>query len=485
MSYIKGSENEIQLATQVLDKLYQTVGDQRFPKPKIQIIQNDTVIAAYEPGSKKILLNESVFEVCRSMGKDSLATLAFIISHELVHFFQNQLDITKESCPFLAYDTQYAQQVRIEKAADVSGVFIAYLSGYLTSGDLVPLMIKRLYETFNLKNKKLQQYEDFDQRMQIAEEVKLKADTLRHIFKFGNLNILLSETEMATACFQYVLQYYQGSEIYNNLALANILAGMNIGNKQVDSYIFPLELDYETKLSQVRAESDGLTSEEQKSRQYFFQLASSFLDTALIKNPNYEKAMLNKLCLYTLTGQPQRAIEYYKRVSPKIANTTEQNKFDLALVNAYLLLDQQDAVKKAEKIIENLKDQNTEFARLASFNLVRYKNETWNQNRQHDCSTSLEHEKLTTESNQFQYYDQIPLFRLNRMTKIGWKTEGKVTRWVGKWRNEKIIHLLEINKKLKNHNFYNKSLKNWTLLPECQLILRPATVPNWEVVLIE
>jgi len=473
---------EYKTANFILDKLFETIGDNRSAKPTIQIVSNKSIIAEYQFGDNQIVLNEKIFNFCRLMDKDSIATLSYIIGHELAHFYQDHLDISKKSCPFLAYDFQYPQQIRAEKAADIYGIFMAYQAGFLQSGDRIPEMIQKLYEYFDLKNKLLTNYEDLEKRKNIAEEVKQKADTLIHIYQLGNLSLAIHELEIATACYQYIIQYYQGPEIYNNLGLAYTLMGMKVGNKRTDPFLYPLELDNHTTLTKVRADTEQLNDDEKKERISFFEKASQYLNSALQKNKDYSKALINQNVLLTLSRKSQQAIHHAQSILEKeTLSKTDRNRLKLSLLNALLTTDKSANILEAKKILSDLKQKDNLLFSTAEYNFSVYNNQDSNIIPISNCPSYLQAKSISSLSNQFQVYPFISTIRLNKNIKIGWKNKKEATWWIGKIRNEDRLNLLEINQKLNllDSTFdlqflyeQNHHTLNWQFWPQCQLLAK-------------
>ena len=74
---------------EVLNTLFAAYGNLQRPCPRIEVVP-DGLGPRYRESAKTIVLDRRSLKVCRDFGKDSLSALAFIIGHELAHFFQEE-----------------------------------------------------------------------------------------------------------------------------------------------------------------------------------------------------------------------------------------------------------------------------------------------------------------------------------------------------------------------------------------------------------
>ncbi len=85
------ANSPLQVAQSVLDRLYAANGNYTFKKPKIVLSTENKKVAAFSPWKNTITLDQKMYDICRGFGRDSLAALAYIIGHELVHAYQTQI----------------------------------------------------------------------------------------------------------------------------------------------------------------------------------------------------------------------------------------------------------------------------------------------------------------------------------------------------------------------------------------------------------
>jgi tetratricopeptide (TPR) repeat protein len=293
------------VAQAVVDRLYATNGNYQFKKPKFFIAEkNNKGGAVFESWRNTIYLDQRAYEICRSFGPDSLNALAFILGHELVHAYQAQ----RKNSNFLAYTQNYGSDVRLEKSADIQGLFNAQLSGYQAIR-IMPQVIEKVYEVYK-RGKVLPGYPSMEERKASATEVKSIAQNLLDIFESSNYLSVIGEHELAIAGYKHILQYYQGIEIYNNLGIANVLTAQKFWNPATDKFIYPLEVDWYTKISQISRGPQALDPTQEPFRMAFLDEAAACFKTAARLNPNYMPAHINLVSTLNLMGKPVEALKY-------------------------------------------------------------------------------------------------------------------------------------------------------------------------------
>lgn len=315
------------VAQAVLDKLYATNGNYKFKKPALSISRENKKVAAYSPWKNAIALDEKAYGICRSFGRDSLAALAYILGHELVHAYQAEIKGKRVSTNFLAYNHNYNADVRIEKVADIQGVFNAYLAGYgvLTT---MPDVIERIYREYGLTGKNLPGYPSLDERKASCREVLAIAENLREMFESCNYLLTIGQTGLACSGYEYILQYYQGVEIYNNLGIAYALNAQQFWNPQTDNFVYPLEADWYTKLSRSAAArgQQQMDPTLQPLRAAFLDKAAANFREAVRLNHKYLTGRINLVCVLNMMGQPAEALNYAEQHLLKIVKSKKKRK---------------------------------------------------------------------------------------------------------------------------------------------------------------
>ncbi len=317
---------KIETATTVFNQLKRALGILSSEKPNLYLVKklpNRKFVMAmiyYEKGA--IYLEEAAYDLCASLGKDSLNALAVYLGHELSHFtgrhnisnhyaWEYEKDLTQDplfkqlekSLPESKKDSLLKMiktslraftSTENEKDADLEGGFLAYLSGYHTFG-IAPQLLDKTYNDFNLPTNP-KGYPSLTERKQIATDSEKKLSDLIDLFEMGNLLVALGEYDDAILYYEKVLKQFKSREIYNNIGVLYTLSFLKKANKKKVKYAFPVELDAESRLS-VPASKGNEENEKLKLRMAIenFEKASNLDD-------DYPIAHLNKSCAHALLG---------------------------------------------------------------------------------------------------------------------------------------------------------------------------------------
>jgi len=295
--------------TKIVKHLHTTNGNfTRGSAPTVQILEGKNVGAAYNPVTHQLTVDLEVYRICQSFGRQSADALAFIIGHELAHCYMEHHFFSN----FNHYHKCKGSEVSSEKGADIYGLFNAYLAGY-NSFQIVPQVISAIYEIYELDDH-LSGYPAKQERMAIAKEVQAQIEELVHIYETANYLSALGKYDLAAASYEYILKFYQGREVYNNLGVAYALDALYFTDKDYDLYLFPLELDWETRIKKPKKDkSDAeLTPDEFAYRMAQLQNAKRYLEQAGKLDQSYFTADINLLCVMTLMKDYQGAVDYYK-----------------------------------------------------------------------------------------------------------------------------------------------------------------------------
>lgn len=75
-------------AVSVYKKLCDAAGDFRRGLPRLIVMDRVSRIASYRSSDNTLILELKAYNICSSFGKDADAALAFLLGHELTHFYQ-------------------------------------------------------------------------------------------------------------------------------------------------------------------------------------------------------------------------------------------------------------------------------------------------------------------------------------------------------------------------------------------------------------
>jgi hypothetical protein len=309
-----------QQAQQILADLYTTIGNTNIAQPSIEIRNTTTHVAAYDPISNTIILENQAIVACETMPNPKNA-LAFLIGHELTHAFQTH---HKEQSNFLAYNKSLISNTRMEQTADVQGAFMAYLAGYQITN--IPNLIDVLYKLYQLDGQSIPNYPSKKERKNTAFTVQQEVERLVKIFEIGNYLMLAEEYYAATCAYKEMLKYYQGREIYNNLGVAHALYALNFSAENVDEFVYPIEFDTESRLKKKKPAAGGkdLSLTDKAERAKHLNFALTYFKYAKTYDKNYIVADINALCILDLQDNYEAAMQFYTKNQLDQASTYQK-----------------------------------------------------------------------------------------------------------------------------------------------------------------
>ncbi|MBK6997258.1 MAG: hypothetical protein IPH31_20935 [Lewinellaceae bacterium] len=348
---------EFKKALKVYERLREARGDFRYPVPDFFMTQQKGQVASINYGPPiEIFLEEAAYNVCASFGDKADAAMAFLLGHELAHYYEkhgwrsdfgttySHLGISKQldtlykeleastegkkiHKTLMRFDTlshQY-EDVAMEAQADYLGGFLAYSAGYgmFDDGDK---LIGRLYEEYGMKQNS-EGYVTRSEREGMSKTASERMKTLVDVFEMANMLTAIGRYDDANLFYRYVLMEYQGREMYNNVGVTYLLFALKEYFKEDElKFRFPIQLDL--------AMATHRGSDETKERNRLLEQAIQHFDAAISMDPNYSPAYLNKACAYALMDDNARAYFYADVEGRKAAS---KNKDTLAINNLEIL----------------------------------------------------------------------------------------------------------------------------------------------------
>jgi hypothetical protein len=233
-----------QTTLQVCKQVAYTFGDLR-PKPKLVMLKGGAgTIARYSPlPEPQLIIDEKLYDLCHDLGRDSLAALAFVIGHELTHFFYNHL----HSFGLATATPLQADYVkRLEYESDLQGLIHAFSAGY-SSFEVAEHIIEKLYSAYRLPDK-LMGYPSKSERLKALKQLSLQAKQLASTFEVGKFLYLKKEYLSAEHCFSFLCSQMPSKEHLNNLGLIQLqraLCGISVIQMP---FKLPIEMDANNRL---------------------------------------------------------------------------------------------------------------------------------------------------------------------------------------------------------------------------------------------
>jgi tetratricopeptide (TPR) repeat protein len=386
-------------SVKVYDRLVQARGDFRYPVPEFAITQDTfTVARIYYKDPVRIFLSEKAFNVCESFGDQSEAAIAFLLGHELTHYYEKHawrsdfasdngdLGITKElDSLFIELektkkDTSFQKRVRridalllefkdveLEAQSDYLGGFMAYSAGY-GSLSIGPKVIKSLYKAFGLSDQ-MEGYVTRTEREAMSSRSAERMSDLVDVFDMANLLASIGKYDEAYQFYRTLLMEYQSREVYNNVGVTAMLQALKFFTDQELVYRYPIQMDLDL------ANSRG--PEEVAKRNKLLIHAIQHFESAISLDPDYAPAYVNKACALALMGDTLRA-RFYADVE---ARKVSKGKYAKSVHDIEILLGILDALSgtnagkaKARERFSSI--ANLEGGGLAASNLAKLENKT-------------------------------------------------------------------------------------------------------------
>ncbi|MCB9331359.1 MAG: hypothetical protein H6574_09775 [Lewinellaceae bacterium] len=319
---------EYEKALAIYNRLVAARGDYRFPVPDFKLTDDVAQVASMDYGKLEIVLEKKAYEVCASFGDNADAAIAFLLGHELTHYYEKHawrsgfvsefkgLDIGKKLD--LEKDTMLIDDIAHETEADYLGGFLAYSAGYglFDKGGEV---IKKLYVAYDMvKEDPLTGYPSLADRQALSARTAQNLESLIQVFDMANLLTVIGNYSDAYEYYRYVLMQYQSREIYNNLGVTAILDAMQYFKESELKYRYPVELDLTSSASKGSSGAGSV-------RNNLLRQAILHFDAAISLDPDYAPAYLNKACAYALLDDTERARWYAEKEARAAIERSKQD----------------------------------------------------------------------------------------------------------------------------------------------------------------
>lgn len=307
---------------QVYGDLVRAIGDGRTP-PVLQLAAGSTAgglqVTWYAPANHTLCLEDRAYDVCTSLGADSLAGLAVLLGHELAHFYKDHGWVGDFGNGFS--DPGVGQQVgvrkweeerllEVEEEADYFGEFFGYMAGYNTV-EVAPELLVRLYKEYGLEEE-VGGYPGLGVRQEIARQVGRKLAGVLPVYEVGVRLLLVGRYDEASRCFGHVGREFPSREVLNNGGVCKVLAALSLG--RLERFAYPCEIDPSSRLRAFRRGDEVVADEAQEERREFLlEEARALFDQARSRDPGYGPAYVNLSCTASLGGQYGEGVVWAER----------------------------------------------------------------------------------------------------------------------------------------------------------------------------
>ncbi len=361
---------EYQRALGIYNRLVAARGDFRYPVPAFVLQKAISRMAGIDYDRHEIYLEGKAYEICNSLGATSDAAIAFLLAHELAHYYEKHawrkgfVQDYKDLNIGLQLNSLIDAAAR-ETEADYVGGFLAYSAGFGLF-DKGSDLLSKLYQAYNIPPEETDQYPSLSDRQAMSQRSAEKLSRLVEVFEMANLLTAIGHYSDAYAYYQYVLMTYQSREIYNNLGVTALLDALQYFSPTEQKFRLPIVLDPTSTATRDIATAPN--------RDSLIRQAIFHFDAAISLDPRYAPAYLNKACAFTLLKDYDRA-RFYAGVEAKQIAT--QYKLPQTALNADVLIGIIEALEgethKAQTVLSLAANAGSD---LATYNLLVLRNET-------------------------------------------------------------------------------------------------------------
>lgn len=309
-------------------------------------------------GSPIIAIEGKAYDVCMEMGDRAEDAIALLLGHEISHFvnnhhwgkeFRSAYSLGELEKDIKDIDKESAK--RFETEADERGGILCFMAGFNTSG-IAEELLRKLYAAYEIEESP--KYPSLDERIQIAKAQDSLVQTYIKVFETANYAMLVNEFDVAIDGYEYILNHkFYSREIFNNLGTAYFLKGVSLADQEDLKYLYPVEIDLESKLEAMGSKGFG---DDVKA---LFEKALEKFDQAVGFDKNYATGYLNQACAYNVLGMHEDAMDMARKAMRVAKKADQQSTYDNAeLVYALANIDSEDGDKEeAEEILEKLADK--------------------------------------------------------------------------------------------------------------------------------
>jgi len=308
-----------QVTTQkVFDDLVRAIGDGR-TRPDLRLLGRLETGRSrgvwYSPDRNVVTLEEQAYDLCASLKADSLHALAFLLGHELAHWYRDHGWVHDFGSAHADLGVGQvlgqrsrdpAERVRMETEADYFGGFFAHIAGYRSlevAGEVLP----RLYTAYGL-GEDLRGYPSLPERQEIARRARQELDRMVPVFEAGRLLLLVKRYEEAARCFGAVARTFPSREILNNAGVARALEAVDLFDQGELEVAYPLELDAQTRLRTGSKASEYGPGDRRRLRRALVREARELFEQARQRDDQYLPGRVNLAAATDLAGEPFEAL---------------------------------------------------------------------------------------------------------------------------------------------------------------------------------
>jgi hypothetical protein len=286
------------IVNNVYDEIVTAIGDKSRPAPALRMVASKNKVAAYLPGDKnRIEFEYAAYDICKSLGKDSLNAVAFILAHELGHYYRNHRSLSEAASAYASLDIgeklaaakiSMDTTVRYETDADEFACFYSKIAGYSIEGS--DEYLRAIYKGYSLPDN-INRYPSLNDRCAISRKIQKETKELNKLFELANVLLLEEEYFTAGFLFKNILNKRFGSrEIMNNLGVCLAMQGLQYAPEEWKELVYPFALDPKSRAGN---DNRAISFYDSTRADSLFQLAENFFIDASALDKKYYIGLIN------------------------------------------------------------------------------------------------------------------------------------------------------------------------------------------------
>ena len=326
--FMFGQNKEEPQIRKVFNQIVLAYGSSKTAPELVVTKQKQDRPAFYKFDKKPIVtIDNYLFTICKSFGKDSLNALSVVISHELAHYYNEHSFCTDFAFAIRNKNEAFSKKVKLidknqkiiyETQADDKGLFYAAIAGY-EPFEVQPKLLDAIYTQYQLKD--TDGYPTKVQRKEIAKNALLKAKRLFETFTLGLKYIQEKNYDKAIEAFNTVNNDFPSRENYNNLGVAKTRKALDLKEPNAiekaspERFLYPIEIENKSRLNKEITRSLDDSSEEIEK---LLKEAQKDFQEAIRLDPNFTKGYINLACVSDLLEDSTGAVSIItKQLLPK------------------------------------------------------------------------------------------------------------------------------------------------------------------------
>lgn len=291
---------KFQTAQNLYQQLIRARGDTRKLAPEFVMNSSRRYVAWMNPFKNQIGLEERAYDVCASMGADSLNAMAALLAHEITHYYENHdwgrsFVNSNKNLEISEKIEKMNEGLKFETQADYLGGILAISAGYNTYR-VFDRFLKEVYDAYYLEEE-IEGYPSLTERIEMNVNTAEQLKQTHLVFQLANMLTLLEAYSTADHYYQHILSQYQSYEIYNNAGVNACLAALQLTDQKAVPYIFPLELTMGSRLDGL---NERAVSDPERKRTELLNKAESWFTSATDLAPDEAIGYINLAIVHAI-----------------------------------------------------------------------------------------------------------------------------------------------------------------------------------------